>query len=98
MPISVVVSFVVVFVLALLAVSVGLKYFDARRKPIEFGLLLLNILLSVFTILLVYLIAEDLSGNIYIALLSAAALTFYPTQVNYVHYILTEVPVTFFLA
>ena len=32
MPLSVVVSFVVVFALALLAVSVGLKYFDARRK------------------------------------------------------------------
>jgi tight adherence protein B len=32
MPISVVVSFVVVFALALLAVSVGLKFFDARRK------------------------------------------------------------------
>jgi Gpi18-like mannosyltransferase len=65
--------------------------------PLEFGLLLLNIILSVFTILLVYLIAENLSGNIYIALFSAAVLTFYPTQVNYVHYILTEVPVTFFL-
>jgi tight adherence protein B len=32
MPLSVVVSFVVVFALSLLAVSVGLKYFDARRK------------------------------------------------------------------
>ena len=32
MPLSVGVSFVVIFVLALLAVSVGLKYFDARRK------------------------------------------------------------------
>ncbi len=32
MPVSVIVSFVVVFALALLAVSVGLKYFDARRK------------------------------------------------------------------
>src|SRR6516162_6511640 len=32
MPLSVVVSFVVVFALMLLAVSVGLKYFDARRK------------------------------------------------------------------
>ena len=32
MPLSVVVSFVVVFALALLAVSVGLKYVDARRK------------------------------------------------------------------
>jgi len=32
MPLSVVVSFVVVFALMLLAVSVGLKFFDARRK------------------------------------------------------------------
>lgn len=32
MPLSVIVSFVVVFALMLLAVSVGLKYFDARRK------------------------------------------------------------------
>lgn len=32
MPVSVVVSFVVVFALILLAVSVGLKFFDARRK------------------------------------------------------------------
>ncbi len=32
MPLGVVVSFVVLFALVLLAVSVGLKYFDARRK------------------------------------------------------------------
>ena len=32
MPVGVVVSFVVVFALILLAVSVGLKFFDARRK------------------------------------------------------------------
>jgi tight adherence protein B len=32
MPLSVVVSFVVVFALSLLAVSVGLRFFDARRK------------------------------------------------------------------
>src|SRR5215831_15259295 len=32
MPLSVVVSFVVVFALILLAVSVGLKFFDARRR------------------------------------------------------------------
>ena len=67
-------------------------------SPLEIGLLWLNIILSVFTILLVYLIAENLTGNFYTALLCAAVLTFYPTQVNYVHYILTEVPVTFFLA
>src|ERR1017187_3922725 len=39
MPISIVVSFVVVFALALLAVSVGLKYFDARRKSQVVGML-----------------------------------------------------------
>jgi len=32
MPVSVIVSFVVVFALVLLSVSVGLKFFDARRK------------------------------------------------------------------
>src|SRR5215472_1629992 len=32
MPLMIIVSFVVVFALMLLAVSVGLKFFDARRK------------------------------------------------------------------
>jgi tight adherence protein B len=32
MPVAVIVSFLVVFVLVLMAVSVGLKFFDARRK------------------------------------------------------------------
>jgi tight adherence protein B len=39
MPLSVVVSFVVVFALSLLAVSLGLKYFDARRKNQVVGML-----------------------------------------------------------
>ena len=39
MPLAVVVSFVVVFALSLLAVSVGLKYFDARRKNQVVGML-----------------------------------------------------------
>jgi tight adherence protein B len=39
MPLTVVVSFVVVFALSLLAVSVGLKYFDARRKNQVVGML-----------------------------------------------------------
>ena len=39
MPLSVVVSFVVVFALSLLAVSIGLKYFDARRKNQVVGML-----------------------------------------------------------
>ena len=39
MPLAVVVSFVVIFALSLLAVSVGLKYFDARRKSQVVGML-----------------------------------------------------------
>jgi tight adherence protein B len=39
MNLAVVVSFVVVFALSLLAVSVGLKYFDARRKNQVVGML-----------------------------------------------------------
>jgi tight adherence protein B len=39
MPLTVVVSFVVVFALSLLAVSIGLKYFDARRKNQVVGML-----------------------------------------------------------
>jgi hypothetical protein len=66
--------------------------------PLEHGLLWLNIIFSLSTILLVYLIAEKLSGNIYVGLFSAAVLSVYPTQINYVHFILTEIPVTFFLA
>ena len=32
MPVSVIVSFVVVFALMLMAISLGLKFFDARQK------------------------------------------------------------------
>jgi len=39
MPVALVVSFVVIFALSLLAVSVGLKYFDARRKNQVVGML-----------------------------------------------------------
>jgi 4-amino-4-deoxy-L-arabinose transferase-like glycosyltransferase len=64
--------------------------------PMEWGLLLLNVILSVFTVLLVYLIAEKLTGKFSIAILSAFIVTCYPNQFNYVHFILTEVPSTFF--
>ena len=67
-------------------------------SPLEIGLLWLNIILSLFTVLFIYLISENLTGNFYIALICAAVLTFYPNQINYVHSILTEVTSTFFLA
>jgi hypothetical protein len=73
-------------------------YLVSLISPLEAGLLWLNIILSLFTVLLVYLIAKNLTGNMKIALISAAIVTLYPNQVNYVHFILTEVPCTFFLA
>jgi hypothetical protein len=66
--------------------------------PLEHGLLWLNIILSLSTVLLVYLIADNMTRNYKLALICALIVAFYPTQVNYVHYILTEVPCTFFLA
>jgi len=66
--------------------------------PVEWGVLLLNIILSVFTVLLVYLTAKKLTGNFSIAIISAFIVTIYPNQYNYVHFILTEVPATFFAA
>jgi len=66
-------------------------------SPIEWGVLMLNIILSVFTVLLVYLIAEDLTDNFAIAFLSATIVAIYPNQFNYVHFVLTEVPTTFFV-
>jgi multidrug efflux pump subunit AcrB len=39
MPVAAIVSFVVVFALILMAVSVGLKFFDSRRKKQMAGML-----------------------------------------------------------
>ena len=66
--------------------------------PLEWGILLLNIILSVLTVLLVYLTADKLTGKFPIAIMSAIIVTFYPNQFNYVHFVLTEVPTTFFAA
>jgi 4-amino-4-deoxy-L-arabinose transferase-like glycosyltransferase len=66
--------------------------------PGEAPLLFLNIILSVLTVLLVYLCAKNLTGSFTTAFICAVIVSVYPSQVNYVHFILTEVPSSFFLA
>ena len=74
-----------------------LIYLVSLFSSVEWGVLLLNVFLSVFTVLLVYLTAEKLTSKFAIAFLSALIVTFYPNQFNYVHFVLTEVPTTFFV-
>lgn len=60
-------------------------------------LLWINILLSTISIYFLYHIVRKTSGNIKVSLLAAFVLAFFPTQINYVRWILSETPSTFFL-
>ncbi len=60
-------------------------------------LLWLNILLSVCTIFFISEIARILFKSTAIAILASFILAVFPTQINYVRWLLTEVPTTFFL-
>jgi len=66
--------------------------------PLKIGLIIFNIFISLFSLVLVYLIAEKyFKENTFYPLLIITLLAFYPNQINYVRFILTEVPATFFL-
>jgi len=60
-------------------------------------LLWLNILMSVLIIYFTYNIAKKISGRETIALMAAFIVAFFPSQINYVRWLMTEVPTTFFL-
>ena len=60
-------------------------------------LLWLNILMSVLIIYFTYNIAKKISGRETIALIAAFIVAFFPSQINYVRWLMTEVPTTFFL-
>jgi len=60
-------------------------------------LLWLNILMSVLIIYFTYDIARKVSGQENIALIAAFIVAFFPSQINYVRWLMTEVPTTFFL-
>jgi hypothetical protein len=60
-------------------------------------LLGVNILLSVLAVWFVYDIAMRLFQRTQVALIAAALVAFFPTQLNYVRWVSTEVPTEFFL-
>ncbi len=60
-------------------------------------LLWINILMSCTAVYFIYAIAQALTDNERISLMAAFLLAFFPTQLNYIRWILSEVPSTFFL-
>lgn len=60
-------------------------------------LLWCNILMSSLTIWFVYDIGKRLSGQTSLALAAAGILAVFPSQINYVRWLMTEVPTSFFL-
>lgn len=60
-------------------------------------LLWCNILFSTLTIWFVYDIGKRVFSNSFIALLAAAIIAVFPSQVNYVRWLTTELPATFLL-
>jgi 4-amino-4-deoxy-L-arabinose transferase-like glycosyltransferase len=60
-------------------------------------LILLNIILSVIIIYLVYRISFEIYKEENFALIAALIISLYPNQINYVRYVLSDVPCTFFL-
>ena len=71
------------------------KYISAERSALL--LLWLNIFLSTFTIYLIYDIAKKLFGGNMIGLLAAFILAVFPSQINGVRWLTTEVSSAFFL-
>ncbi|HTL09362.1 MAG TPA: hypothetical protein VL307_13925 [Chitinophagaceae bacterium] len=60
-------------------------------------LLWINIAMSVCNIYFVFCIASSVFKNHRVALLAAGIIAFFPSQVNYVRWLMTEVPAAFFL-
>ncbi|HEX9511992.1 MAG TPA: glycosyltransferase family 39 protein [Puia sp.] len=60
-------------------------------------LLWLNIILSTLTIWFVYDIAKRVFNNLTVGLLAALILAIFPPQLNYVRWIMSEIPTIFFL-
>jgi 4-amino-4-deoxy-L-arabinose transferase-like glycosyltransferase len=61
------------------------------------ALILINIILSTASVWIIYLSAQKLLNSDKYAFAAALIAAFYPNQLNYVRYVLTEVPAAFFL-
>ena len=75
---------------------IALAKLMAGEQP-AFILLCLNIVLSTFTIYFVYAIVLSLFADPALGLLAALLLAFFPSQINCVRWLTTEVPSSFFL-
>jgi hypothetical protein len=80
----------------------GYPFITAFTKLISGGsfitvLLCLNIIAAVVSVYFVFDITKHVFQNKSIALLAAFIMACFPTQINYVRWLLTEVPSTFFL-
>jgi hypothetical protein len=60
-------------------------------------LLWLNVLMATVNIYFVYDISKRIFNNSGVALFAALLVSVFPTQINYVRWVLTEVPTTFFM-
>jgi hypothetical protein len=77
---------------------IALFIFISSLIPFKIGLILFNIFISTIGVVLIYLISEKyFTENKIYPLIAAAVVAFYPNQLNYVRFILTEVPAAFFL-
>jgi hypothetical protein len=61
------------------------------------SLVILNIILSTITAYLVYKICKEAFKNELVSYLALVIIAFYPNQVKYVHWVLSEVPSAFFI-
>ena len=61
------------------------------------AILVMNIILSVFTIYFIYVIAKKIFKQESIALIAAFIVAFFPSQINLARWLTTEIPVTFLL-
>jgi hypothetical protein len=60
-------------------------------------LLIINIITAAASVFFVFDITKNVFQNSRIAIIAALLMTIFPTQINYVRWLLTEVPSTFFL-
>ena len=65
--------------------------------PLEISLVILNIILSSLIVFLVFISSETLFKERKYSFIAALLVAFYPNQLNFVRYLLTEVPAAFLL-
>lgn len=78
---------------ALLAIVTLITGTESR----DLSIIILNIILSTSSLYLFWIIAKNSLGINIFSVIAVAIFAFYPNQLNYVRFILTEIPSVFFL-